>query len=115
MLSVGSYNILIRFSHKMILYGLSILSSFYFIDCFSFTFCINVIMHVPYVHVIFFYSRNPNGPYSIPTSWPQYDMTSQKYLDITQQMTTASVKQRIAARRMEFWLRLLPDLLKSQQ
>ena len=58
--------------------------------------------------------RNPNGPSSIPTSWPKYDMMSQQYLDISTQITPGSVKQRIAARRMEFWLNLLPELFKSQ-
>ena len=58
--------------------------------------------------------RNPNGPNSIPASWPKYDMMSQQYLDISSQITPGSVKQRIAARRMEFWLNLLPELLKSQ-
>ena len=58
--------------------------------------------------------RNPNGPNSIPASWPKYDMMSQQYLDISSQITEESVKQRIAARRMEFWLNLLPELLKSQ-
>lgn len=55
---------------------------------------------------------NPNQPYSIPATWPQYDMTSQTYMDITPTITPESVKQHIAAKRMAFWLELLPKLLK---
>ena len=53
-------------------------------------------------------------PYSVPTHWPEYNMTSQNYLDITPSVTSSSVKQRIAARRMALWLDLLPSLMQMK-
>ena len=59
-------------------------------------------------------SGNPNLPRDItqylPATWLPYQMTSQKYLDITSTMTSASVKQNIQAEKMQFWLHYLPTL-----
>ena len=61
--------------------------------------------------------RNPNVPISVkqylPTTWQEYSSTSQNYLDITPTMTSSSVKQKIRARKMFLWLKLLPLLLKD--
>ena len=62
--------------------------------------------------VCIFYS-DPNGPVAIPTAWPEYNMTTQHYLDITSPLTVASLKDHFAAKRMAFWLEILPDVLKQ--
>ncbi|KAL4226243.1 Carboxylesterase 5A [Mactra antiquata] len=57
-------------------------------------------------------SGNPNYPVSLQplydVTWPEYDGTDEKYLVIDENMTPSSVKQRLAARAVEFWNNVLP-------
>lgn len=57
---------------------------------------------------------DPNKPLGVPAFWPEYNITSQEYLDITAMMSSGSVKNHVAARRMAFWIDLLPTLLKPK-
>ncbi|KAL4226010.1 Carboxylesterase 5A [Mactra antiquata] len=56
-------------------------------------------------------SGNPNIPRDISvyvgTAWPEYNLISQKYLQISSNMSSP-VKQRFYAKRMEFWSTLIP-------
>ena len=68
-------------------------------------------MPMPMIVCIFY--SDPNGPVAIPTAWPEYNMATQRYLDITSPSTVTSLKGHFAAKRMAFWLEILPDVLIS--
>ena len=55
--------------------------------------------------------RKPNKPKHRSFYWPAYEYASQKYLEISTKMTSESVKQRLTARKVEFWSNYLPSLL----
>lgn len=65
-------------------------------------------------------SGNPNFPMDVfqfmNTSWPEFTMTTQHYLQMTNQLSPASVMERFHPRRMAFWSDVLPQLesLKTQ-
>lgn len=62
-------------------------------------------------------SGNPNSPvdvtHLINTTWPEYDPSSQRYLDFTFSMSSASVKQHFGGRAVEFWTKLIPAIVKD--
>ncbi|KAL4222112.1 Carboxylesterase 5A [Mactra antiquata] len=64
-------------------------------------------------------SGNPNTPHDVTkfihTTWPEYDMTSQQYLEFSYQMSTDSVKSRFYARRMDLWNDIIPSIVKFGQ
>ncbi|XP_045197200.2 cholinesterase-like [Mercenaria mercenaria] len=60
-------------------------------------------------------SGNPNSPVSTSTiDWPQFDSQDQKYLTLSVNMTSQSVKHHLAATRVAFWKDLVPVLRKCQ-
>lgn len=59
--------------------------------------------------LVFF--RNPNYPSAVPSTWSQYNSTSQTYLVLNKDMKEQSEKQLLAARATDFWLDVVPSLL----
>ncbi|XP_045197595.2 cholinesterase 2-like [Mercenaria mercenaria] len=61
-------------------------------------------------------SGNPNTPEDatkyIHATWPEYTMTSQKYFQISYQMSLFSVKDYFYAKRMSLWSELIPKIRK---
>ncbi|XP_053402698.1 uncharacterized protein LOC123550608 [Mercenaria mercenaria] len=59
-------------------------------------------------------SGNPNMPMDVTfftnTAWPEYDMTSQRYFQISNQMSPASVIEGFYPRRMAFWSDIVPEI-----
>ncbi|XP_060567192.1 bile salt-activated lipase-like [Ruditapes philippinarum] len=62
-------------------------------------------------------SGNPNIPMDITkftnTTWPTYDMTSQHYFRISNQMSSASIMERFYPRRMAFWSDIIPEIRRQ--
>ena len=68
-------------------------------------------------YFIFCISRDPNRPEDIQqyagTVWPQFEMSSQKYIELTPNMTSPATKTYFANRAVQFWSKLIPELEKS--
>ena len=45
--------------------------------------------------------------------WPKYESETQSYLEISKQMSRESVKQRLSARKVEFWSNYIPSMLNK--
>ncbi|XP_060567180.1 acetylcholinesterase-like [Ruditapes philippinarum] len=62
-------------------------------------------------------SGNPNLPMDITkftnTTWPAYDMTSQRYFRISDQMSPASIIEKFYPRRMALWSDLIPEIRRQ--
>ncbi|KAL5010342.1 hypothetical protein ScPMuIL_012647 [Solemya velum] len=56
-------------------------------------------------------SGDPNRPHSMPTKWPQYTSESEKYLVLSGNMTSQSVRSKLLAQRMALWNNVLPAML----
>ena len=67
--------------------------------------------------VLVFSFRDPNRPENVQqyinTDWPEYDVTSQKFLNLTPNSPIGSVGERFANREMEFWTTLIPSLVQA--
>ncbi|KAJ0015522.1 hypothetical protein NQD34_009142 [Periophthalmus magnuspinnatus] len=58
-----------------------------------------------------FFNRDPNmGSLAVPVSWPQMDMSSQQYLDITSDMNDNSTSQKMRLRFVQLWTETIPSL-----
>lgn len=58
-------------------------------------------------------SGNPNLPINPGTIyWPPYDNDAQRYIELSMEMTSESVKDHLAAPRVAFWNELFPVLRK---
>uniref|UniRef100_A0A3B3ZF34 Carboxylic ester hydrolase n=1 Tax=Periophthalmus magnuspinnatus TaxID=409849 RepID=A0A3B3ZF34_9GOBI len=54
---------------------------------------------------------DPNmGSLAVPVSWPQMDMSSQQYLDITSDMNDNSTSQKMRLRFVQLWTETIPSL-----
>ncbi|XP_020794404.2 bile salt-activated lipase-like [Boleophthalmus pectinirostris] len=54
---------------------------------------------------------DPNvGPSAVPVSWPQMDMSSQQYLNITSDMNDNSTSQKMRLRFVQLWTQAIPSL-----
>ena len=51
-------------------------------------------------------------PY-LNTTWPEYDNDKQQYIDLSTDMSAASVKQQFNARGTAFWTKLVPEIVKD--
>ncbi|XP_053380962.1 cholinesterase 1-like [Mercenaria mercenaria] len=56
---------------------------------------------------------NPNLPDDMNINWVAYTKTSQHYLHLSRNMTSANVKQYWNQRRAKFWTSLVPELMKT--
>ena len=60
---------------------------------------------------------DPNKPVDVQqylkSTWPEYDMTSQKYINITPDLGTDTVQERFAARQVQFWTKLIPTIERA--
>ncbi|XP_045170390.2 cholinesterase-like isoform X2 [Mercenaria mercenaria] len=59
------------------------------------------------------FERNPNLPDEEGLDWLKYTKIHQHYLQISRDMTSSNVKQRLNARRANFWAHFIPELVKS--
>ena len=67
-----------------------------------------------YVSILLF--RNPNNPVDVSdlinTTWPEYG-SDENFLEISPDMTSKSVQQRLAPEAFEFWPHLCPTLIEA--
>ena len=57
--------------------------------------------------------RNPNTPIPVAVEWPSFTLDKQQYIDLNRDMSNNSIKQFLAGRRADFWLKTVPAVLDA--